>query len=130
MAQRECCFDHSSGATWNPGCFGSENRHYGERWLVEQEAGDVYVAVAELDGNAVGRCGLNFVWHAFTAGMVDLWAAFVADEARSQGVGTALFTISKRKRSAAAIRRSGSEWRRQILPPDGAKRRQAHQHHR
>lgn len=77
--------------------FGEVNRHYGERWLAEQAAGDVYVAVAELDGQPVGRCGLNFTWQQPESGIVDLWSALVIDEARSKGIGSRLIAHLERQ---------------------------------
>jgi ribosomal protein S18 acetylase RimI-like enzyme len=67
--------------------FGPRDRAFGEAWLKRQTQGEVYVAVCELDGIPVGRCGLDFVRQ---PGRADIWAAHVEPDHQSQGVGTAL----------------------------------------
>lgn len=69
--------------------FGPRLRHGADAWLERQERGEVYVAVAELDGVPVARVGLDFAASA-DPGVVVLWAASVGEEWRGRGVGTAL----------------------------------------
>lgn len=64
-------------------------RQLGEEWLARQASGDVYVAVAELDGTQVARVGLDFVSH-IQHGAAHLWAAHVEPGFQSRGIGTTL----------------------------------------
>jgi ribosomal protein S18 acetylase RimI-like enzyme len=69
--------------------FNSATRQFGVRWLDQQARDEVYIAVAELDGQAVGRVGLDFTRHE-SDGAVHLWAAHVETNFQSRGVGSAL----------------------------------------
>lgn len=70
--------------------FNEHSRQFGEEWLARQERGEVYLAIAELDGRPVGRCALDFISHQEEAA-AHLWAANVSEQFRSQGIGRALF---------------------------------------
>jgi GNAT superfamily N-acetyltransferase len=56
-------------------------------WLEKQERGELYVAVAELDGAAIGRRCLDFTYYG-DEGIGYGFAAVVLDEWRSHGVGS------------------------------------------
>jgi hypothetical protein len=43
--------------------FDDRSRQFGENWLERQATGEVYIAVAELDGTPVARIGLDFISH-------------------------------------------------------------------
>lgn len=65
-------------------------RVLGREWLSRHERGEVYIAVACLEGVPVARSGLDFVRirHPQSA---YLWAAQVAPPFQSRGIGSALF---------------------------------------
>ena len=65
--------------------FKPAERVLGERWLAQQERGELYVAVAEVNGAPVGRRCLNFTSYPLGAGYC--FAAYVRPELRSQGIG-------------------------------------------
>lgn len=69
--------------------FNRHNRAFGREWLRRQALGEVYVAVACLDGLPVGRAGLDFV-RVRRPETAYLWAAHVEPRYQSQGIGTAL----------------------------------------
>jgi GNAT superfamily N-acetyltransferase len=72
-----------------PKFFQPIERALGERWLADQEAGKMYVAVAEIDGEAVGR-GCLLYHHASDPPGAYMFASTVRREWRSRGIGTAL----------------------------------------
>lgn len=69
--------------------FGPRLRWVLDEWLARQRRGDVHVAVAEVDGAPVDRIGLDFAVSG-EPGVVVLWAAFVREEWRDRGIGSAL----------------------------------------
>ena len=60
-----------------------------EKWLAMQERGEIYIAVAEVDGASVGRRCLNLQEYA-AIGVVYGFAASVLPQWRSRGVGAML----------------------------------------
>lgn len=56
-------------------------------WLAKQERGELYVAVAELDGVAIGRRCLDFTYFGHL-GIGYGFGASVRDEWRSRGIGS------------------------------------------
>jgi ribosomal protein S18 acetylase RimI-like enzyme len=58
-----------------------------EKWLAMQERGEIYVAVAEVDGAPVGRRCLQ-LQHLAASGVVYGFAASVLVEWRARGIGT------------------------------------------
>jgi ribosomal protein S18 acetylase RimI-like enzyme len=104
--------------------FSRQTRAAGAEWLAGQRRGVYHVAVAEVDGEPVGRVGLNFEG----TGMADvpfLWAAHVEPEWQGRGIGTTLmrhveevarargmrairlFVAKENERAAALYRRLG-----------------------
>jgi len=79
--------------------FKPAERVIGERWLAQQERGELYVAVAEVNGALVGRGCLNFTSHPLGPGYC--FAAYVRRELRSQGIGA---RIDKHRESVARAR--------------------------
>jgi ribosomal protein S18 acetylase RimI-like enzyme len=69
--------------------FGPRLRWVAGEWLARQRRGDVHVAVADLDGAPVGRIGLDFTASG-ERGVAVVWAAFVREERRDRGIGSAL----------------------------------------
>lgn len=69
--------------------FNAKSRQFGEDWLERQEGGEVYIAVAELDGAPVARVGLDFISHV-SEGAAHLWSAHVEPDFQSRGIGTTL----------------------------------------
>lgn len=70
--------------------FDNRSRPNGAEWIERQERGEVYVAVAELDGVPVGRIGIDFLRRA-GEGAAHVWSAHVyPPEHQSRGIGTAL----------------------------------------
>lgn len=67
--------------------FDPAERVLGEQWLAQQERGEMYVAVAEVNGAPVGRRCLNFTWSKYK-GVGYCFAAAVRPEWQSQGIGT------------------------------------------
>ena len=65
-----------------------------EQWLAQQERGEVYIVVAEVDGTPVGRRGLDLARCA-KIGAVYGFAASVRSQWRSRGVGAAMDAHSK-----------------------------------
>lgn len=87
----------ASGATIRPlrrsdlePLFDQRSRHFGEEWLVRQAAGEIQVAVAELDGTPVARVGVDFISRS-RHGAARVWAAYVVCGFQSRGIGTTLF---------------------------------------
>jgi GNAT superfamily N-acetyltransferase len=72
-----------------PKLFGPSERALGEQWLALQEDGKMYVAVAEVDGAAVGRSCLLYN-HAGDPPNAYSFASAVRAEWRSRGIGTAI----------------------------------------
>jgi ribosomal protein S18 acetylase RimI-like enzyme len=66
--------------------FDPAERVLGEQWLAQQERGELYVAVAEVNGAPVGRMCLNFTWYQHI-GAGYCFAVVVRKELRSQGIG-------------------------------------------
>ena len=66
--------------------FDPAERVLGEQWLAQQERGELYVAVAEVNGALVGRRCLNFTWYQHK-GAGYCFAAAVRPEWQSQGIG-------------------------------------------
>ena len=67
----------------------------GEKWLAIQERGEMYVAVAEVDGVAVGRSCVQYNYkgdppNAYT------FATTVSSEWQSRGIGSALAVHNER----------------------------------
>jgi ribosomal protein S18 acetylase RimI-like enzyme len=60
-----------------------------QEWLARQERGELYVAVAEVDGEAVARRCLDYTCSA-EVGAAYCFAASVMGDLRSRGIGTAL----------------------------------------
>ena len=58
-------------------------------WLARQERDELYVAVAEVDGEALGRRCIDFTCSA-EVGAAYCFAASVMEDQRSRGIGTAL----------------------------------------
>ena len=69
--------------------FAPVGRSLAAEWLRRQERGEIYVAVAEVDGEPVGRRCLDFTSFA-DIGEGELFAAVVRPEWRSRGVATAI----------------------------------------
>jgi ribosomal protein S18 acetylase RimI-like enzyme len=67
----------------------------GEKWLRLQERGEMYVAVAELDGAAVGRSCLLYN-HKADPPNAYAFASSVSAEWRSRGIGSALVAHNER----------------------------------
>jgi GNAT superfamily N-acetyltransferase len=65
--------------------FGPRERALGAEWLAKQECGELYVAVAELDGAPIGRRCLEFFPD---EGVAWGFGAAVLPEWRSQGIGS------------------------------------------
>jgi ribosomal protein S18 acetylase RimI-like enzyme len=75
--------------------FDRSERQMGAAWLPRQARGEVYVAVACLDGSAVGRAGVEFLPEG-----AHFWAAEILTAFRSRGIGTLL--IAHLEQAAAA----------------------------
>jgi ribosomal protein S18 acetylase RimI-like enzyme len=69
--------------------FSEPSREYGIEWLARQERGEIYVAVAEVDGEPLGRAGLDLVRKS-DEGIACLWAAHVEPDHQSRGMGSQL----------------------------------------
>jgi ribosomal protein S18 acetylase RimI-like enzyme len=69
--------------------FAPQFRLGGAEWLERQSRDEVYVVVAELDGQPVGRVGLDFR-HFDDPRTAYLWAAHVEPSFQGRGIGTAL----------------------------------------
>jgi ribosomal protein S18 acetylase RimI-like enzyme len=67
----------------------------GERWLGQQECGEMYVAVAEVDGVAVGRSCILYNYNGDPPNAY-AFAASVSPEWHSRGIGSALVDHSER----------------------------------
>jgi GNAT superfamily N-acetyltransferase len=65
--------------------FKPAERVLGEWWLAQQEHGELYVAVAEVNGALVGRGCLNFTSHSLGSGYC--FVTYVRPELRSKGIG-------------------------------------------
>lgn len=70
--------------------FNEDSHGMGEDILARQERGEAYLALAEQEGEIVGRTMLDFQSH-IDEGCARLWAAHVREPFRSQGIGRALF---------------------------------------
>lgn len=69
--------------------FAPVGRGLAAKWLRRQERGEIYVAVAEVEGEPVGRRCLDFTSFA-KDGAGEVFAAVVRPEWRSRGVATAI----------------------------------------
>lgn len=67
----------------------------GERWLGQQERGEMYVAIAEIDGAAVGRSCLLYNLKGDPPNGY-MFASSVSVEWRSRGIGSALIAHNER----------------------------------
>lgn len=78
-----------------PRFFNPEDLALGEKWLGLQERGEMYVAVAEIDGVAVGRSCLLYNYAGDPPGAY-AFASSVSAEWRSRGIGSALVAHNER----------------------------------
>ena len=78
-----------------PRFFYPEDLALGEKWLGQQERGELYVAVAEVDGVAVGRSCLLYNYKGDPPSAY-VFATTVSAEWRSRGIGSALIAHNER----------------------------------
>lgn len=74
----------------------------GQRWLGLQERNQMYVAVAEIDGVAVGRSCLLYNYRRDPPGAY-MFASSVSADWRSRGIGSALIAHNERVASSRGM---------------------------
>ena len=84
-------------------CFPTSGRAIAEDWLARQARGDLYVAVAEIDGVPVGRRCLDFTYYPHIH-VGYCFAASVRPEWRSRGIGAMLEKHTEEVARARGVR--------------------------